>query len=98
MPDPYELTTYEPCVGDTFLLEFTDHPPVELTLDDAAPGPWQRPEGGKTAFRLEFSGPSDSLLEQRTYRMQHPRLGTIEIFIVPIARDDKRATYEAVFT
>ncbi len=98
MADPYELATYEPHVGDTFRLEFADHPPIELTLVNAAPGPWQPPEGGRTAFRLEFSGPSEPLLEQRTYRMQHAGLGTIEIFIVPIGRDDKRATYEAVFT
>lgn len=96
MPDPYELSTYEPHVGEAFRLEFADHPPVELTLVDAAPGPWQRPEGGKTAFRLEFSGPGDALLEQRTYRMQHPELGELDLFIVPLAGTEKGATYEAV--
>jgi hypothetical protein len=96
MPDPYELAAYEPLVGETFRLEFADHPPVELTLADAAPGPWQRPEGGKTAFRLEFSGPAQPLLEQRTYRRQHPALGAIDLFIVPLARDEESATYEAV--
>jgi hypothetical protein len=95
--DPYELSTYQPHVGETFRLEFADHSPVELTLVEAAPGPWQRPEGGKTAFRLEFSGPADPLLEQRIYRMEHAELGTLEIFIVPIAKDEKAATYEAIF-
>ncbi|MFN2588462.1 MAG: hypothetical protein ABR613_10155 [Actinomycetota bacterium] len=96
MPDPYELSVYEPLVGDAFRLDFTDHPSIELTLVDASPGQWQRPEGGKTAFRLEFSGPPEPLLEQRIYRMQHPRLGTVEIFIVPIAQDDGATTYEAI--
>lgn len=96
MGDPYELETYEPHVGERFRIEFADHPPVDLTLVDAAPGPWQRPEGGKTAFRLVFSGPPEPLLEQRTYRMQHPQLGELDLFIVPIAHADKAATYEAI--
>lgn len=96
MPDPYELSTYEPCVGDVFRIEFADHPPVELTLVDAAPGPWQRPGGGKTAFRLEFSGPAEPVLEQRTYRMVHAALGAVDLFIVPLGRDEKSTTYEAV--
>ncbi|HEX2296263.1 MAG TPA: hypothetical protein VHN37_13270 [Actinomycetota bacterium] len=96
MPDPYELSSYEPLVGDVFRLEFADHPPVDLTLVDAAPGPWQRPEGGKTAFRLEFSGPAQPLLEQRTYRMEHAALGPVDLFIVPLAQDGERSTYEAV--
>ncbi|MDQ3914905.1 MAG: hypothetical protein M3323_06170 [Actinomycetota bacterium] len=98
MPDPYELETYESCVGDAFRLEFADHPPVDLTLAEAAPSPWQREEGGRVAFRLEFTGPTEPLLDQRTYRMQHDELGTIEIFIVPVGRDEKGATYEAIFT
>lgn len=97
MVDPYELSTYEPHVGETFRLEFAEHSPVDLTLVEAVPGPWQRPEGGKIAFRLEFSGPPEPLLEQRMYRMQHPDLGTIEIFIVPVDRDADASTYEAVF-
>ena len=96
MADLYELSTYEPHVGDAFLLEFADHPPVELTLAEAAPGPWQRAEGGKIAFRLEFSGPPQPLLEQRTYRMQHPALGAVDLFIVPLAQDAESTTYEAV--
>lgn len=98
MSDPYELEAYESCVGDAFRLEFADHPPIDLTLAEAAPSPWQREEGGKVAFRLEFTGPAEPLLDQRTYRMQHGELGTIEIFIVPIGRDEKATTYEAIFT
>ena len=91
-----ELSTFEPCVGDGFRLEFADHPPVDLTLVEAAPGPWQ-PAEGPTAFRLEFSGPPDPVLEQRTYRMTHDGLGNLDIFIVPIARTDEKTTYEAIF-
>lgn len=98
MTERLELSTFEPCVGDAFRLEFADHPPVDLTLVEAAPGPWQREDGERVAFRLEFTGPAEPLLEQRTYRMQHDGLGTIEIFIVPIGRDEKAATYEAIFT
>lgn len=98
MTERLELSTFEPCVGDRFRLEFVDASPIDLTLVEAAPGPWQRPEGGPTAFRLEFSGPPDPILEQRIYRMDHESLGNLDIFIVPIARTDEKTTYEAIFT
>lgn len=96
MRDPYELSTYQPHVGGTFRLELAGHPPIDLKLVDAAPGPWQRDDRGKVAFRLEFSGPAEPLLAQATYRIQHPEVGGVDLFIVPLAQDAVSATYEAV--
>jgi hypothetical protein len=48
-------------------------------------------------FRLEFLGPTDPVLPQRTYRLEHAALGPLEIFLVPIARDAGGTTYEAIF-
>lgn len=48
-------------------------------------------------FRLVFLGPVDPVLSQRTYRLEHEAFGTLDIFIVPIARDAHSTTYEAVF-
>jgi hypothetical protein len=49
-------------------------------------------------FRLEFLGPTDPILPQRIYRLEHEALGALDIFLVPIARDAGGTTYEAIFT
>ena len=48
-------------------------------------------------FSMILCGPSEPLLSQATYPVEHPSLGTIELFLVPIGRDPKNARYEAVF-
>jgi hypothetical protein len=45
-------------------------------------------------FSIVFQGGPESPLPQRIYRLEHERLGALEIFLVPIAAD----RYEAVFT
>ncbi len=54
-------------------------------------------QGGMERFSLTFSGPSDIQLPQHTYQLEHEQMGQLEIFIVPIARNDQGFRYEAVF-
>ncbi len=53
----------------------------------------------KQAFSLIFRGPLDRLLPQRIYPIQHPTLGTLEIFLVPLGPegDTRGHHYQAVF-
>lgn len=97
MSDRLELATFEPCVGDVFRIE-TDAGALELTLTEASPGPWQ-PEGEAAfAFELMFRGPADPMLPQAIYRLTHPELGPLDIFIVPLERTGEGTTYQAVFS
>jgi len=49
-------------------------------------------------FSLSFRGPFRPRLDQRTHRMEHEKLGEIEIFLTPISADQQNGTmYEAVF-
>jgi hypothetical protein len=48
-------------------------------------------------FSLLFRGPRDTPLDQRIHRLEHERLGTLEIFLVPVRPDDRGPLYEAVF-
>ena len=88
------LATFEPLVGDPFAI--AEPAAVELVLAEASSaGEWP---GGRQPFRLHFRGPRDPLLPQAIYRLEHAELDPLEIFIVPIARDGERTTYEAIFT
>lgn len=97
MPDRPDLATFQPCVGTAFGVE-TGAGPLELTLDAASAGPWQ-PEGETAfAFELMFRGPQQPLLPQATYRMTHPELGPLDVFIVPLESTADGTVYQAVFS
>ncbi len=100
MSDRPELATFEPHVGDAFTIDGADGSSLGLTLTEAKRGPWQ-PEGedeSAFAFELTFRGPREPLLPQATYRMAHPALGAVDIFVVPLAQDADGTTYQAVFS
>lgn len=54
-------------------------------------------EGGMERFSVFFSGPGDCYLPQKTYSLEHDRMGAFDIFLVPIGRDGEGYNYEAVF-
>ncbi len=49
------------------------------------------------AFSLFFHGPLDRFMQQGIYTLKHPRLGKLEIFLVPVAKDNDGFQYEAAF-
>jgi hypothetical protein len=49
------------------------------------------------AFSLFFHGPQTPFMPQAIYMLQHAKLGALEIFLVPVARDQDGFEYEAVF-
>ena len=55
--------------------------------------------GFRNPFSLHFLGPvSQQYLLQHTYQMVNEKLGTLDIFIVPLGPDAGRMRYEAIFT
>jgi hypothetical protein len=49
-------------------------------------------------FMLQFRGPAAPRLPQQIHRLEHEKLGTIEIFLTAIAADEEqRIVYESVF-
>jgi hypothetical protein len=50
------------------------------------------------AFSLTFVSPPGPVLPQAIYALDHPALGSLAIFLVPLARTPDGVTYEAIFT
>lgn len=48
-------------------------------------------------FAVELEGPRDPLLPQGIHVLRHPRLGPLELFMVPLARGASQARYELIF-
>lgn len=48
-------------------------------------------------FSLLFLAPEDAPPFQSIYRLEHGALGVMELFLVPVKKDEKGLRYEAVF-
>ncbi|HSL45920.1 MAG TPA: hypothetical protein VK897_20980 [Anaerolineales bacterium] len=54
--------------------------------------------GVRQPFALHFLGPESAhYLLQNTYRLEHPEMGVLNIFLVPRALQAGRMRYEAIF-
>ena len=69
--------------------------PVALSVRSITPLPPHRLRA--EPFSLILAGPLAPALPQASYRLNHPALGEIDIFLVPIARDATSMQYEATF-
>jgi hypothetical protein len=92
-----ELASFAPHVGTTFTL-YAGDTTVALELVAADAIPTDPADRGRAPFSLEFLGPADPAYAQATMPLTHPGLGTLEIFLVPIARDTAGTRYQAIFT
>jgi hypothetical protein len=83
--------------GSRYLLRFAGGAePISLELVEiTAGGPGPR-RGGRP-FSLVFRGPRSPSLPQAQYRLEHPAMGELDVFLVPIALDPQGLSYEAVF-
>ena len=86
-------------VGQKFELWLNSLPSLELELTDvrAAGSPPPVGQGRSDPFSIVFRGPREPELEQSIYRLVHPEMGTLELFLVPVSVDADGRYYEAVF-
>jgi hypothetical protein len=78
--------------GSGFALTAVE-PTIELMLTEVSA---RQAAGAYESFSLLFEGPEDRPLPQGLFELSHQRLGTLEIFLVPVGVDGTRR-YEAVF-
>jgi len=48
-------------------------------------------------FSLMFRGPMTFMIGQGLYRMNHDKLGELDLFLVPIGPDQKGLRYQVIF-
>ena len=100
MLESLDLAIFTRHVGDVFRLAVDETTTIEARLIEATPGSatssssW--PNGRRAPFSLVFRG-AGRPLPQRIYRLEHPELGALDVFLVPIGQDAGGMFYEAVF-
>ncbi len=93
-----EHTTRESFVrhlDSSFSLVAEDVESVEFVLVEAADKTPAGVEGEQ--FSLIFRGPREPALPQRIYALEHPEMGRIELFLVPVGEEESGRLYEAYF-
>ena len=88
------LQTFAPVVGDGFRVEAGEGITLELELAEVSAA---GDGAGREPFTLLFRGPTEPVLPQGTYGFEHPSLGRIEVFIVPIGSNADGVSYEAIY-
>ncbi len=93
------LADFAPHVGQAFAMRAGPTAVVSLVLSEArslgaAPHPSERSE----SFALLFTSSERDHAPQATYSLEHPEMGEVEIFLVPVGpAPNGGMQYEAVF-
>jgi hypothetical protein len=92
--EQYTAEIFEPHVGSTFKAE-TAGDVVPLQLSEvkrslSTPRVLQ--------FSLFFKGPLQPFLQQQTAHLNHVVLGGLDLFIVPVGKEETQFVYQAVFS
>jgi hypothetical protein len=89
----FHKTTFAPLLHAKFLVQLDPSESAEVELIQVT----GQESNTMETFSLVFRGPADQPFRQGTYTLQHEKLGTFQLFLVPIGRDESGYSYEAVF-
>ena len=89
--------SFAPLLGERFELHWPGGEPLTAELIEAQSLGDAQFNHGREPFSLLFKGPPTPALSQQTYRLFHPRLQALEVFLVPVEARSDGVRYEAVF-
>lgn len=94
----YSADSFSRNVNTKFAVKVESGEPVEIELVEVAVRPSNSNEQGQMErFSAFFRGPESAFLPQQTYEFEHPDMGEMAIFLVPLGLDNKGYRYEAIF-
>ncbi len=98
--DKLTVTDFSQHVDQKFFVHIEGNEPIELVLVEAVEvGTAPEDPGYRQAFSVLFVGPAQPILPQRIYRIEHEKMGELDLFLVPLGPNrDGLMRYEIVFT
>ena len=86
--------TFSEQLNTKFRIHLADAESLELELVEATDcGSNARQE----RFSILFRGPADTYIAQGMYRIEHDKMGSFDLMIVPVRADKEGISYEAIF-
>ena len=91
---------FVPYLHQPFHIHSGSVPPFPAELIEVAELGSAKEQSGsakRRAFSVVFRGPPKTNLPQAIYTVRHEKMGTLELFLVPIGPDSQGMRYEAIF-
>ena len=94
MPDNFNIEMFAEQVDSKFIMHYGNGQEVELRLLSATD---IGSSGRQVQFSIIFQGPANAPRFQSIFKIEHEKLGKLDLFLVPIGRNSVGIKYEAVF-
>ncbi len=92
------LSDFEPHIGSRFSLTGdVGDLRLDMELVSVEELPSGSEQGTDDTFSLVFRGPLEHKLPQMIRHLEHPKIGGIDLFLVPVREDEQGRYYEAIF-
>lgn len=85
---------FAPQLNTTFRVYYKPEEYLDLELIEISE---LRERRRQETFSLLFHGPPHIQLLQHLFKVEHDEMGTFDLFLVPVAKDEEGFQYEAVF-
>jgi len=98
MLEKFTAETFEALSGQTFQLRHEDLPDTGAKLVQVRQLSDQNGPSGRAPFSLLFVCDGKTEPVQGMFRLEHEKIGGLEVFLVPVGQDERGLLLEAVFT
>jgi hypothetical protein len=92
--DQLNAAVFSEHLKTSFRVRIGEDRTLDIELIEVTP---KRSTPRQEQFSILFHGPSDSFLQQQIYQLEHDGLGSFDLFLVPVGRQEEGFLYEAVF-
>jgi len=89
--------TFEPLLDGEFEIDFGNGPVASMLVDVRPLNAPSTEHQGRQPWSLLFRTEKSASFEQAIYRVSHPSLGALDLFLVPVGPDESGMRYEAIF-
>jgi hypothetical protein len=97
MLETINAADFLPNLNNEFRIYFDPALPSPAELIEVSEINSSSTDGGRKSFSIVFRGAKEKVWPQGMYKIEHPRLGELQLFLVPIGPDNEGMCYEAVF-
>jgi hypothetical protein len=94
MPRRHDREELHKQLNTTFQIHFAPDAVMDAELISVSE---VREMGSYESFSITFLVPGDCPIWQHTYRIDHPEMGEMALFLVPTGKSDGGATYVSLF-
>jgi len=95
MLEVFERDRFAELIGTNFQTPAANGELIELELAEVSA---LRKRRGQQSFSVIFLLPEGYTADQQLYEMSHEKLGTMQLFLVPVGVENGRVQLEAIFS